>query len=599
MKENNQSFRRRDRKVIAESKAERDSRRASQSQEELLGGIHDKLDDVQTSSDITGEAVENKSNQIIDSLNSGLGDVVAATELTAEAVENTTSQVRKLTDVASQISEKLSQLTTALENKLSPVAQSTSASTTPSGSTALAVISETIPDIQTDQERISDALDQLIPRLENPNQDADFFDDPAPQPAPQPQQENNPPAPAKREEDDKGKGGKGLSDQIGQLIKITKDGFKTSIGFSDKISSMLFKYTVTAAIEAAKTAAMILSLVLAIDVIRVNFNYWAKLFETNFNEFSKKAEEWGPLIGDIVTAVNQVKEAWDKNDWSGLTISIVKGVAKAVVNLAELVVLGISKLAASILRSVGADEKALNLEGDALETFQAHTGAKLNDEDANTLAEYQVKKMNENKKNEDDHPVYYDAGDKIKLATGQMTMDEYNKRKADRESGNKDPFYSMSHDDQIKAIKARNDANASIDRTNDYLDNADPENSNFSKSAEGALTEVQKTLNSNELKNAPELRAELQSKYDDLNKKYQALTSKKSAVSPESSTESPDNKVIERIDNAKTEKTQTAPAAGNNVQVNNVSKKSTNHFTLPTQTATLAPGTYSHASKVN
>lgn len=590
-----QSFRRKDRKVIAESKSQRDANRASQSQEELLGGIQDKLDkldDVQASTELTSDTVENKGNEIL----KGLGDVVAATELTAEAVEKGTGEFKKLNDIASQISDKLSKLTSVLEEKLTPQTQQTGASNAASSSTALAVISDAIPDIQTDQEKITEALDNLLPRLEDNRPDADFTDEPEPAPAPVVQ----PPAqvPAPKEDEEEKKKGKSLADKIGALLKVTKDGFKQSIGFSDKIAGMLFKYTITAAIEAAKMAAMLLSLVLAIDVIRINFNYWAELLKANFTEFSERLGKWAPLFKDIIDAVNEVKSAWEKGDWSGLTIAIVKGVGKAIMNLTELIVLGISKLMASVLRLIpGQEDRADALEADSLKTYQKHTGAKLTDEESNLVATQDVKKMNEDKSYEADNPRLTNAADKIKLANGQMTLDEYKKRQSDRDSGNTDPFFNMSKENQIKTIKARNEAQASIDRTSDYLDSNDGSDK-FKNSAKGAIDNINSQLNSGDLDGAPKIKADIQGQLDALNKKYDALANKP-AVKAESPKESEEVKTVDRINSRTNSQGQAQPQGANITQVNNNVKKSTNQFTLPTQTATVAPGLFGHTSQVN
>lgn len=596
MKDNRDSFRRKDRKVIAESKSQRDAQRASSSQEELLGGIHDKLDEVQSASEMTSEAVESKSNEVI----SGLNDIQAANELTAEAVENNTGELQKLNSIASQISDKLSQLSTMLENKFSAESPSpdNTSSANSSSSNSLTVISDVIPDIQSDQERITELLDDLLPRIDN-EPDADFDDAPFP---PEPVRENNPSPPTTEqgESEEKGKDGKKLSDKIGALLKVTKDGFKTSIGFSDKIASMLFKYTVTAAIEAAKTAAMILSLVLAIDVIKANFKYWSDLFNTNFTEFSKKAGEWEPLLKSIITSVNEVKEAWKNNDWTGLTIAIIKGVGKAIYNLTEMIVLGISKLMAALMRTIpGLSDRADAMEADSLKTFQKNTGARLSDSDANLVATADVKRMNEQHKRDGSTPEESEAIDLQRLKYGQLTQSEFDKRKANRTNGNDAAFYNLSEEDQIKSVKARNEADAAIDRVNDYLDSGNVDDSNFKKSAEGALEDVKSQLNSDELNRSPGLKAELMGKFNELNKKYQSMNSNKTLVKPESSKESEEVKAVERISSAKKAESSKSTNDGNYTQVNNVNKKTSNVFTLPTQTATVAPGLFGHTSKVN
>lgn len=591
-----QTFRRKNRQVIADSKSERDANRAAQSQEQLLGGIHDKLDDVQTATDLTSDTVENKSNQVIDSLNKGFGDVQASSELTAEAVEAGNGEFRKLNDIASQISDKLSKLTTALENKLSPQTQSTPSNATSSSSTALAVISEAIPDIQTDQERITQAIEDLLPKLEYQGPDADFADEPKQEPVPvvvNPSP-NNPAN--EQDEEEKKKNGKSLSEKIGALLKVTKDGFKSSIGFSDKIAGMLFKYTVTAAIEAAKMAAMLLSLVLGIDVIRINFNYWSELLKTNFAQFSERLGKWAPLFKDIIDSVDEVKAAWEKGDWSGITIAIVKGVGKAIYNLTEMIVLGISKLISAVIRLFpGGEERANALEADSLRTYQDHTGAKLTDDESKLVAEDDITQMKKSTRVVDQNNKQQVVDDQ-KVKYGAMSQEDYDKKYPQAKKDN-DEFFSKPKDQQIAIIQARNEAQAAIKRTSEYIDSGDGSDK-FKNSAKGAIEDISKRINSDDISNAPNIKADLQNQLDILNKKYDALVSKPS-VKADSPKESEEVKTIERINSQKAAQSNNSAPSGTYTQVNNRVSKSTNQFTLPTQTATVAPGLFGHTSQVN
>lgn len=589
-------FRRKDRKVIADSKSERDTRRANQTQEDALNEIHDKLEDVQAASELTSETVQQKSDEIINELANGIGDLSAGMELVAESAESTSNEMKKLNDTSSQISEKLSKLTDLLSKKIEEIPNSQPQNVpqleSPSGSTALAVIADAIPDLQTDQDKITQAIQELLPELDKvPQEDADFLDS---QPAPV-EDNSKKKAPTVPGEDDKKGKDKG-GDTLKNLLKVTKDGFKTSIGFSDKIASMLFKYTVTAAVEAAKTAAMILSLVLAVDVIRINFAYWAKLFETNFTEFSKKAEEWGPLITDIVEAVKEIKAAWEKGDWSGLTIAIVKGVGKAVYDILQLLVLNISKLGASLLKQIpGAGDRALNLEGDSLETFQKSTGAQLSEEDQNTLAQYQVKKKDEELAYQDNHPTLDKKKYELMAIRGEISKDQLQEAMTGRK---KTAYDNMSQEDKIKAFKTKNEAEAAIVRMNDYIDNGSDSDS-FRKSTSGGIKQIGDMINSDSIKDMPELKAELQNQFDALNKKLDKKIPN-TKVQPDAPSESQDSKTIERIEKNTAPKTTAQNNQGGNATViSTVNKNSTNTFTLPTVTATVAPGTYGRTSQVN
>lgn len=603
MKDNqNNSFRRKDRTVIADSKNDRDQRNAQGMQNQMLGNIHDRLGDVQSAAELGNETTESKSNEILESLrelNKTVGDSVAAGELSAESSESSIAETRKLNDTASQISEKLSQLTNMLENKFQPTAGNGAIDGhwTSFVSEALAIIADNVPDIKENTDGLKEAIEKIKPAEPSGSSEDDILPpSPPPTPDPVPPSPNNENSNSSSDSSKKNKDKNSLSSKMDELIAATKGGFKQSIGFADKISGMLFKYTVTAAIEAAKTAAMILAIVVALDVIKIHFNYWSKLFETNFTAFNEKAKEWGPLLESIINTVKDVKDAWDNNDWGGLALAIVKGMGKVIGQLGELIILGISKAVAGLLRAFGKDDTALDIEGDALQTFQEHTGAKLSDENATTLAKYQAKQY----KSQQESLERRGTGEGTRsngLYYGTVTKDELNKM----DSGQSTPIANLSQDDQIAALKANNEANGAVTRFNNYLEDANPNSRSSKANIQKAYDEVVTDIKNPALDKAPELKAMLQKSLDDITAKYENFKSGAPKVQPESSKENGDVQSVKRIEQSKAQPSATSSTDGspNYVQVNNLNKSNTTMYQMPPQSSSPAPGIYGAAAQVN
>lgn len=261
MKKNNsesQSFRRK--KVIEEMAPQRRAEALASSQNDELSNIADHMKDAQAASEMAAEAIENKGNQIIGSLNNldkGLKDVVAGTELTSEAVERVAVNTQATTGAARAISAKISKLTDMLAEKLSSEVKK---SPSTQESTTLAALQDAMP-IQVEQPKLEELIAQLLPQNPIP-EDAPFL----PPPTPQEETENK---------KDKNKKADDASFKMDDLLKITKGGFKAVVSVSDKIASMLFKYTVTALANAAKFAAQMFALVLGIDMIQVYFQFFS------------------------------------------------------------------------------------------------------------------------------------------------------------------------------------------------------------------------------------------------------------------------------------------------------------------------------------
>lgn len=553
-------------KRIEDAAPEKKAQALAEDQNGSLTDIVSSLSEIQASTDLVSEVVETKGNQVLDGL-TGLGNKIeeagAASELNAEASENTTSEVKKLTDVASVISEKIGKLAEALGVKLDskPV---------PGQDTSLAIVEDSLP------EPVADPLDELLhnafPPLVVPPEDRPFDNE-----------EEKP------KDDDKKGDKKGLKEKLDELLKATKGGFKSALSVSDRIAGMLFKYTITAAAEAAKLAGMIFALILGIDVIRINFKYWSDMFKSSFSDFYERAKEWGPLIESVITMAEDIKKMFDEKNWSGLVVAIAKGIGNILINVADLIFLGLGKLTAGILRAFGKDDMALTIEGATLEKFQASSGASLDEEDQKTLARYQDKRAQDDYASEKKENERF-GGKPAALGTA-VQYGSISPETAEKiTSGNiTRPELELPEEERLKIRMANNEAKAALQRTNELAEKTDAGDSRRIKNLGESMDEIKTRLADPALENSPKERKELQDEYDRLNAKISAI--KTPTVAPAPVEESPDSEVSKRItakqnNREETTRREQAPAPS----IISVNKTNKTMINMPPQSSTPAPG---------
>ncbi len=570
MKSENMSTMRR-RKVIADSKGERDAASTASDQVDSLELIGLKLDDVQSANELVAEVIEEKGNNLIDSVD----NVAEGTELAAEASERTTESIKTLTGVASTISDKLSRLASMLESKVQAVEQKVQESGA-STSTGLSVIEDKLPD--PDEPESPGLPERILPPLDDNNNlpDEDFFP-----PVPQ-EPENN--------KKDQKKDDKKPTDMLGDLLKTTKGGFKATISITDKISSMLFKYTVTALAEAAKMAAMLFALVLGIDLLRIHFKYWTDKFMSNFDEFSAEAGEWGGLLQSIFGMLGDIKKFWEAGDWSGLAVAIVKGLADVIYNLSEIMSLGISKISASILDALGFENAATTIRGSALEGFQERTGNSLSEDDQKALAKYQSKRIEEG-------PGIIDKAGEFKTRAFDWVLGRENKidstQASDRDQETQN-LKAMAPEKREETLIKQNEARAAVQRLEKYIGDVDPENPTNMQSLEKAYNSAKKAISDSAISDQPATKKELDKRFQRVESKYQKLK-EDNTPKPAAPATSEDNQRVQNIQKAENAKEQSKKSTGDmnvaNTQVNNVNNSKTIHQ-VQTVTATPAPGVF-------
>lgn len=588
MKKNNsesQSFRRK--KLIEDMAPQRRAEALASSQNEELSNIADQMKDAQAASEMTAEAIENKGNQIIGSLNNldkSIKDVVAGTEITSEAVERVAVNTQATTGAARAISAKISKLTDMLAEKLSSeVKKSPSTQET----TTLAALQEAMP-IQVEQPKLEELIARLIPQGPIP-EDAPFLPPPT---SPQEESEN-------KKDKDKTKDEAGF--KMDDLLKITKGGFKAVVSVSDKIASMLFKYTVTALANAAKFAAQMFALVLGIDMIQVYFQYFMKQFEAGWKDFNDKFKEWGPILEGLMTFAKNAQTMFSEKNWIGLATAIVKGMVSLTENMSNLLMLGIGKLTAAMLRALGFNDAANNIEGSSLMTYQQKTGATLDDQDQTTLAKYQDRKDAEEFEAKKDMDKRFKGKDK-----GLVEAERYgtvSKETAEeiRSGGIDSTFRDMPEEQRLDIIKKRNNAQADIIRLTKTAEDIMKPDAVDKKNAKESYDDIQKQLNDPALKAAPK-DLNMEQLIDKMNKSLEKFNDQP-ALKPQPVEQREETQQAKRVDEglkAKASSANTPAGTGlqNLVQQVNVQKNSKTQYNVPPQSATPAPGMHG-ATRVN
>lgn len=573
---NQNSFRRN--KLIEEMAPQRRAEALAQTQNDELGNISDVLSDSQAASELLSEVVETKSNQIIssvDRVDKSVQDVVAGTELTAEAISEQTQQSKALSDA---LNEKISKLSNMLEAKFSGI------SIPPEGS-SLKVIEDSIPEEpKAETPKVPAVIEDILPPEDN-KPDAEFV-----------------PEPPKNSDEGKEGDKSSLSDKIEALTKITEKGFKASVSVADRISGMLFKYTVTAAAEAAKLAAGLVLLIFGIDAIRVYFQYFMDQFESGWKEFNDKFKEWGPLLEGLMTWAKNAEAMFSEGNWLGLAEAIIRGMVNLTKNMAQLLMLGISKLISAILSKIpGMGDLAENVEASALMSYQQNTGATLDDEDQTKVAKYHdrrsaealetAEKMNKKYK---DKPELINQAEKY----GNLTKEQADQLRA---GGIDTSFRDLPEEERLEYFKKRDKAQADIIRLTQTADNIMKPDSKDIENAKAYKADIEKQLADPIMaKGGAPKDLNIQQLLDKMNKSLEKFNEAEKPK-PASVAESPENTQVKKVDEQMRAKenakySQQAPTQIN--QQTNIKKTSKTSYNLPPQSSTPAPG-MRQATKVN
>jgi hypothetical protein len=572
---NSNSFRRN--KLIEEMAPQRRAEALAQTQNDELSNISDVMQDAQAASELVSEVIENKSNQIISSIDrvdKSVQDVVAGTELTTDAVIESAAQNKAISEA---LSEKINKLSEMLGGKLSATVNK------PVEGTSLQVIEDSLPEPVQENLPVPAPVQELLPPPDN-KPDAEFVND------------------DKDSKEGKESDSKTLSDKIDALSKITEKGFKASVGVADRISGMLFKYTVTAAAEAAKLMAGLFLLVLGIDSIQVYFQYFMKQFEKSWVEFNNKFKEWGPLLEGLMTWAKNASAMFSEKNWLGLAEAIIRGMVNLTKNMAQLLMLGITKLISKILSTIpGMGDTAENIEAAGLMAYQQNTGATLDDEDQTKIAKYHDRRSAESlKAAQEMNDKFKDKPEALAQAEKYGTVSKENADQI-RAGGIDTSFRDLPEEERLEYFKKRDKAQADIIRLTQTADNIMKPDETDKKNAAEAYAKIKEQLADPDLaKGGIEKSLDVKALLAKLDKSLEKFNTDE--VKPQAPASAQEAQQARKIDaemkareNAKYQNAQ-APVQVN--QQTNINKNSKTQYNMPPTSSTPAPG-MRQATKVN
>lgn len=357
------SFRRT--KVIEEKNKISKEAKSQENVANSMGSVSDSLDDMAAGIELVASTVESGTSKITSSVQ----DVQAGVELLIDTGQETNNNLKDLSSTTSQLadtfSSNISKLSDMLKEKFKPEKQEV---VEPEVSETEEAFSK-LP-VQVEDNKLESAVKDLIIRRDDVN---------------------NPPVPEeekkkKEKPKDNDKEKDSLSKILGSLNKNVKTGFKSAYGMTNRIADMLFKYTISAALFAAKWAAIMLALVLAVDLIMIHFKYWGKLFNEAFDDFEEKLGPLAPILRSIFATLEDVKKFWKEGDFGNLALAIVKGLVNVLENLLQGLQYTMGKLLSSLLRAVGQDSWADELEVAAIEAYNKNTGYMPNEDELKLMA---------------------------------------------------------------------------------------------------------------------------------------------------------------------------------------------------------------------
>lgn len=563
-----ESFRRKESKVIADGKDQKDQLSA---QEVLNNSVNEVKDAVSSHGTRQEDAVWTTGEMVVD----GIGDVAAGTELVAENTEETNSHLRDLKGINSEISEKLSAFSDMLKANLS-----SSVSTLP------APLQSSIPEAEA-------VIDDELPKPEEPKAELPPI---LPDPVTKPEEAVDP----EREAKEKARSDKidEILSQLGMLNKTVAGGFKQSIAFSDKIASMLFKYTLTAVANMAKTAAIVLSIIMAIDLLNTHFSYWGEKLSNGMaslqNEMGSLAQPFGTLKGTIENILKYL----DSGEIGNAIKESLSGLLQFGDDLAGSILYGIGNMTVALLRAMKMDNIADSVQSSNAQFWAQSSGHRYTEDEKRAIANTQKDSFVE------DNMGKTKTGGWFNMSMPDKDLASLRAAKRGGSAEDQKKYYQ----EELKKIndeKQIDTSDANVDKMLEQKIRLENEATAVSKDMDRFKTNpeqlaiLQKSIDSmrEELKSTktlPKVEADLTSKIDELQQRKDKYDEENNTrVKPGNPAETPEAQAATKIDQVDKSRAQAplAPPAQPNVSVNNVkSSKTTNVSVGHVRTSIDAPG---------
>lgn len=496
------------------------------------------------------------------SVDDKVGIIVGDDKATDTAVEQAPDDESKQTIILGAIRDKLSQLTSLLQQKMNVLISEDSSI----NQTTEKILEGQLPDVA--GEKPVDVVGQVLPSLDE-----------------------------RKEETDEGNTAKEAA--IGERFKLgvtavvdaVKSGFKSTVSVADRISSMLFKYTISAVAKFALMVGAIFAVITGIDLLRINFKYWSEVILGKINEWIENISKWTPWLEGTFTALEGIRTAWEQGDWPGLAEAIVTGLGKTINEFANLVVLGFAKAMSKVLDAMGFEKASKGLEGFALQNYVNNTDNALGKEDQKKLAEYQNANLEKGAADVSANggisavlPMW------LRKKLGLVTDAEANLNGAERKDRN--ALMEVPKEQRVQTIMSIDNTKSALTRYENHSNSMNLATERDNSKLNDMKKQLEVMVNDKSLDSVPTVKAEFKNRLASIQAN---IEKKRNAVKPQSAEKSRETTTINNIKKLDAIQNSSASTQGakTTATVNNTLVKSNKSVNIvaPT-TSTAAPGVY-------
>lgn len=375
------------------------------------------------------------------------------------------------------------------------------------------------------------------------------------------------------------------------VVGAVKSGFKASVSVADKISSMLFKYTISAVAKSALIVGAIFAIITGIDLLRINFKYWSDMILEKINLWIDNISKWTPWLEGTFTALEGIRTAWEQGDWPGLAEAIILGLGKSLYEFANLISLGFYKALAKALSALGFENAAKGIEGFALQNYVNNTDNALNEKDQQKLAEYQNANLEKGAAD-----VTANGGFSAMLPMWLrkklhlVTDAEASQNAAERKD--RDALMNIPREQRVEVIKQMDNTKSALTRYENHSNNMNLETERDNTRLDKMKKDIEVMINDKSLDAVPTVKKEFK---DRLNKIQGNIEKKRNAVKPQPMDKNRDAVTVNNI--KKIDATNRAVSANQGAKtdatINNTVVKSNKSINIVTPvTNTASPGIY-------
>lgn len=231
-----------------------------------------------------------------------------------------------------------------------------------------------------------------------------------------------------------------MDTKFGKMITVMSGGFKGMMSIGNKISSTLFKMSVTAAIATAKTAALIFGLIVGFDLLRIYLKYFIDWIGKKWDELTaawgnyfKDFGKLGTIFDSIDTGIGEIMNAFRTGEFPAIIQAILTAGARNLNTIGETIRLALVKGLASVIRSLGFKDAAEALETSAVQRYADNTHGNLSEKEQKQVAQKQSEDIKAGKD-------YQNRGltsalpDSVRVSIGAISQTDANMAEAEKKA---------------------------------------------------------------------------------------------------------------------------------------------------------------------